>query len=199
MKKTAAFLIISILLCGFVFAATTGNTIRIKSAVGAITIEQANENAMAQGESGVFILTIGSSEDSAGDRDIHNSAWDISFEDVSAYFRVVQTSKTKTNESISLNVTAGKLTLSAADGSIHESGSPVVSSFKGNPDNAAVFVNGTPSENTIKLDISYSGYAAAVEADTVLATFTAVWARQADLASFDGEYFADITLEYTIE
>ncbi|MBO4409718.1 MAG: hypothetical protein J5775_03105 [Spirochaetales bacterium] len=200
MKKIASILLFSVLLCGLAFAVTTlGNTIRIKSAVGSITIEKANAEAMNRGESGVFIITLGSSAQTAGDRDVHISNYDISFEDVVTYFRIVQTSKTRTNESITLGVTAGKLTLVSQDGTIHESANPVFSSFSGNPDSAAVVVNGETTDNSVTIDINYLGGGTTVEADTVLATFSSVWYRQEDLMMYDGDYFADITLEYTIE
>ena len=199
MKKIVSILLFSVLLCGLAFATTSNNTIRIKSAVGSITIEKANAAAINNGESGVFILTLGSTAQNAGDRDIHTSSFDISFEDVITYFRVIQTAKTRTNESITLGVTAGKLTMVSQDGTVHESGDPVFSSFVGNPDSAPVVVSGETTENTVTIDINYTGAGTTVEADTVLATFSSVWYRQPDLSQFDGDYFADITLEYTVE
>ena len=198
MKKLFSVMLIVLLVAGAAFASSYGNSVRVKSVVGTITIAQANENAAGS----LYVLDVATVTGEEAGTNYFLSDADISQADVVSGFTVKQTAAVRCNESITLTVTAGQLTFADAT-TTYSTDAPVlidtvVTNGVGYSENVVVSTDvNTP--NTLKLTLTYQGTGREVGANTSIAAFNATWTQKAELADHPGEYVADITLSYVIE
>mgnify|MGYP000843604889 CR=1 FL=1 len=195
MKKFLVILLVMVTVAGTVFAASYGNKVRVKSIVGSITISDANQSAISSGKA-LYVLSLndktGVDPDSV---DYHLSSSDISVSDVEVGFAVTQTVPTRTNESIDLIISATQLSMSDGNGT-HTTDNLEITNIPTPREN--VTVSDTTTANTLTLKLQYQGASKEVAGGSTIATFNTTWKKKAALASYTGEYKADITLTYEV-
>ena len=179
--------LMALLVCANVFAAATSKTVTVKSHVGTLTISEANANST----SGLYVLKVGATTESASEEEYVSSA-DISKEDVVAGFKVIQDSQTKTGETIGLSVTFGKLAYNG-----NYSNAPVISEYL---QGGGFFTtpNQTITGSELSFSIKYQGASNPVDKNTTICSFKATWPKTETL-TVEGDYSADVTLSYTIQ
>ncbi|MGP1508479.1 MAG: hypothetical protein ACTTJW_06350 [Sphaerochaeta sp.] len=196
MKKFLVILLVMVTVAGTVFAASYGNKVRVKSIVGSITISDANQSAISSGKA-LYVLSLndktGVDPDSV---DYHLSSSDISVSDVEVGFAVTQTVPTRTNESIDLIISAAQLSMSDGNGT-HTTDNLEITNIITPAANVTV-ASDTATANTLTLKLQYQGASKEVAGGSTIATFNTTWKKKAALASYTGEYKADITLTYEV-
>ena len=196
MKKALLVLSVLLIILSTATAGTvSGNTFRIKSHVGRITIEQANE------ETKLFSIKVstGDTESTSDDTNYYLSGFDIAEEDVVVVLEITQNATTRTDETITLTADVSPFSL-ADDTGTYASEGILIDSVKGNPENNSMAVE-TEVDNfrkRLSLSLAYAGASEEVEAGTKIATFRIVWTKNPELAEHPGVYTADITLTYDI-
>ena len=196
MKKALIILTVFLFILGAAFAETkSGNTFRIKSQVGRITIEQANE------EIKLFSVKVASGDttSTSDDSDYYLSSFDIAEEDVIVLLEVIQNGMTRTDESITLTVDVSPFSLSDDTGS-YASEAILIDDAKGNPDNNSFSIEPVVDNfrNRLIMTVTYTGAMEEVEAGSKIATFRITWTKNPELAEHPGVYTADITLTYDV-
>lgn len=196
MKKALIILTVLLIILGAAFAETkSGNTFRIKSQVGRVTIEQANEQTKLYS----IKVSTGDNESTSEDTNYYLSGYNIAEEDVVVLLEVIQNAMTRTDESITLTADVSPFSL-ADDTGTYASEGILIDSVKGNPENNSMAVE-TEVDNfrkRLSLSLAYAGASEEVEAGTKIATFRIVWTKNPELAEHPGVYTADITLTYDI-
>ena len=196
MKKALIILAVLLFIMGAAFAETkSGNTFRIKSQVGRITIEQANE------ETKLFSIKVstGDTESTSDDTNYYLSGFDIAEEDVVVVLEITQNAATRTDETITLTADVSPFSLSDDTGS-YAAEEILIDDVKGNPENSSFNIDADVDNfrNRLSMTVSYSGAKEEVEAGSTIATFRIVWRKKPELAEHPGVYTADITLTYDI-
>ena len=196
MKKALIILAVLLFIMGAAFAETkSGNTFRIKSQVGRITIEQANE------ETKLFSIKVstGDTESTSDDTNYYLSGFDIAEEDVVVVLEITQNAATRTDETITLTADVSPFSLSDDTGS-YAAEEILIDDVKGNPENNSFNIDADVDNfrNRLSMTVSYSGAKEEVEAGSTIATFRIVWTKNPALAEHPGVYTADITLTYDI-
>ena len=127
MKKALIILTVLLIILSTATAGTvSGNTFRIKSHVGRITIEQANEEAK------LFTIKVstGDTESTSEDTNYYLSGYNIAEEDVVVLLEVIQNAMTRTDESITLTADVSPFSL-ADDTGTYASEGILIDSVKG--------------------------------------------------------------------
>lgn len=198
MKKFLVILLVMVTVAGTVFAASYGNKVRVKSIVGSITISDANQSAISSGKA-LYVLSLndktGVDPDSV---DYHLSSSDISVSDVEVGFAVTQTVPTRTNESIDLIISATQLSMSDGNGTHTTDNLEITNIITPTPRENVTVSDDTTTANTLTLKLQYQGASKEVAGGSTIATFNTTWKKKAALASYTGEYKADITLTYEV-
>lgn len=196
MKKALLVLSVLLIILGAASAETkSGNTFRIKSHVGRITIEQANEEAK------LFTIKVstGDTESTSDDTNYYLSGFDIAEEDVVVVLEITQNATTRTDETITLTADVSPFSMSDDTGS-YASEEILIDNVKGNPDNNGLTVESEVDnfKKSLSMVLTYDGASTEVEAGSKIATFRIVWTKNPELAAHPGIYTADITLTYDI-
>ncbi len=196
MKKALIILTVLLIILGSAFAETkSGNTFRIKSQVGRVTIEQANE------ETKLFTIKVstGDNESTSDDSNYYLSGYNIAEEDVIVQLEVTQNAMTRTDETITLTADVSPFSL-ADDTGTYASEEILIDNVKGNPDNNHLEVTSEIDnfKKRLSMVLTYGGATEEVEAGSKIATFRIVWTKKPELAEHPGVYTADITLTYDI-
>lgn len=196
MKKALLVLSVLLIILSTATAGTvSGNTFRIKSHVGRITIEQANEEAK------LFTIKVatGDTESTSDDTNYYLSGFDIAEEDVVVVLEITQNATTRTDETITLTADVSPFSLSDDTGS-YASEEILIDDVKGNPDNIGFNIEADVDNfrNRLSMTVTYGGATEEVEAGSKIATFRIVWTKNPELAEHPGVYTADITLTYDI-
>ena len=197
MKKALLVLSVLLIILGAASAETkSGNTFRIKSHVGRITIEQANEEAK------LFTIKVstGDTESTSDDTNYYLSGFDIAEEDVVVVLEITQNATTRTDETITLTADVSPFSMSDDTGS-YASEEILIDNVKGNPDNNGLTVESEVDnfKKSLSMVLTYDGASTEVEAGSKIATFRIVWTKNPELAAHPGIYTADITLTYDIK
>ena len=195
MKKALSVFIMILLIVCTVFAESE---VRVRSVVkNAYTINQANTDSAG----GLYKLCVNKDDVTPEASSYILVDADISQENVSVDFVIRQQQMTMTNEAIVISVEAGQLsytdialgqTFSTTEFSFSEVGDPSVG------EEYLEIVSETREENLLVFSLRYKDSKHAVERGTTIATFTANWAKNEDLAEHPGTYTADLTLKYTV-
>ncbi|MBP5163483.1 MAG: hypothetical protein ILP16_10995 [Spirochaetales bacterium] len=196
MKKALLVLSVLLIILSTATAGTvSGNTFRIKSHVGRITIEQANEEAK------LFTIKVstGDTESTSDDTNYYLSGFDIAEEDVVVVLEITQNATTRTDETITLTADVSPFSMSDDTGS-YASEEILIDNVKGNPDNNGLTVESEVDnfKKSLSMVLTYDGASTEVEAGSKIATFRIVWTKNPELAAHPGIYTADITLTYDI-
>ena len=196
MKRTLIILPVLLIIMGVAFAETkSGSTFRIKSQVGRITIEQANE------ETKLFTIKVstGDTESTSDDSNYYLSGYNIAEEDVIVLLEITQNAATRTDETITLTADVSPFSLSDDTGS-YASEAILIDDVKGNPENNSFSIETDVDNfrNRLSMVVTYVGATEEVEAGSKIATFRIIWTKNPELAAHPGVYTADITLTYDI-
>jgi len=196
MKKALLVLSVLLIILSTATAGTvSGNTFRIKSHVGRITIEQANEEAK------LFTIKVatGDTESTSDDTNYYLSGFDIAEEDVVVVLEITQNATTRTDETITLTADVSPFSLSDDTGS-YASEEILIDNVKGNPEHNGLTVESEVDnfKNSLSMVLTYDGTGTEVAAGSKIATFRIVWTKNPELAAHPGIYTADITLTYDI-
>lgn len=196
MKKALLVLSVLLIILSTATAGTvSGNTFRIKSHVGRITIEQANE------ETKLFSIKVstGDTESTSDDTNYYLSGFDIAEEDVVVVLEITQNAMTRTDETITLTADVSPFSMSDDTGS-YASEEILIDNVKGNPEHNGLTVESEVDnfKNSLSMVLTYDGTGTEVAAGSKIATFRIVWTKNPELAAHPGIYTADITLTYDI-
>ena len=196
MKKAITILtVLLIILCAASAETKSGNTFRIKSQVGRVTIEQANEEAK------LFSIKVstGDTESTSDETNYYLSGYNIAEEDVIVVLEITQNAMTRTDETITLTADVSPFSMSDDTGS-YASEEILIDNVKGNPENNGFTVESEVDnfKNSLSMILTYDGAGAEVEAGSKIATFRIVWTKNPALVEHPGIYTADITLTYDI-
>lgn len=196
MKKALIILTVLLIILSTATAGTvSGNTFRIKSHVGRITIEQANEEAKLY----TIKVSTGDTESTSDDTNYYLSGFDIAEEDVVVVLEITQNATTRTDETITLTADVSPFSLSDDTGS-YASEEILIDNVKGNPEHNGLTVESEVDnfKNSLSMVLTYDGTGTEVAAGSKIATFRIVWTKNPELAAHPGIYTADITLTYDI-
>jgi len=200
MKKVFGILLIVLLVAGTAFAASYGNSVRVKSIVGSVSIEEANQNAITDGHTGLYELVLETETGTDSDNvAYYTSNKDISLNDVVANFEIYQRALTRTSESITLAVSAGQLAYTDASTSTQYSTDAVAISNVSVKNDDYVAGESTGNGASYEFKLNYQGVTKEVAADTKVVSFATTWTAKSELKDHPGTYTADLTLTYTIE
>ena len=196
MKKALIIMTVLLIILGTAFAETiSGNTFRIKSQVGRVTIGQANS------ETTLYTIKVSNSDNDNTSEytNYYLSGYNIAEEDVVVLIEVIQNAMTRTDESITLTADVSPFSLADDTGSYSSDGI-IIDNVKANPENNSVSVE-TEVDNfrkRLSLMLAYEGITQEVDAGSKIATFRVVWSSSPELAEHPGVYTADITLTYDV-
>ena len=197
MKNIFLFIILA-LLPFYTFTEPQSSVVLIKTTVQPITLSDASLSL--EGGLGLYKL-YGSLNTEGSINSDFLLAKDISTNTVVVYFRVAQMAKTKTEETIQLEVSAEKLVNSSSVEIKNKDPLAVVETQDPNIDDISCFKGSglkvtyeLKSPNEIDLSLKYLGYAPIENIDVV--SFKSTWNKMPGLAV--GEYTSEITLSYII-
>ena len=186
------FLFIFILLPSLIFADFQTSTVVVKTTVKTITLSEASSN----GDLSLYKLYGGFETNASADTLLVD---DISNNDVVVFFRVAQLARTRTDETIQLEVSAAKLINTSAE-EIHlkdpealtETDLPTISEISCFSENALQVSSIANASNEVQFILRYIGCSPIENID--IAYFKSTWNKTSGLAS--GLYTSAITLSY---
>jgi hypothetical protein len=203
-KKTTLILLMLLLI---VFAACAdwpqASVIRLKTSVhNQITISEANENAIATKGKPLYVLELKIDEreqNSEQEVDFFLASTDVSSENVTVEFHVSQSVPIRTNESITLLISATPLSFIDADNFKYSTGDVILGYKEVDPDNIILDASIDEGANSMSVIVSYVNAGRVVPADTKLFIFTAEWESDEELKAHPGTYTGEVSLTYLTE
>ncbi len=188
----------------FVFAACADwpavSVFKLKTQVKALSISEANDEAMTKLGKPLYVLEIkvDSDEDSASEEvDYFLASSDVSTDNIKVEFLVTQSVITQTGESISILVSAGPLSFTDTENNTYGTNKAILGYEEVNPENVSVSAE-VADDNSLIVTVSYIG-GKTVAADTELFVFTAEWEATEELKAHPGVYTSEVSMTYLME
>lgn len=203
-KKTTLILLMLLLI---VFAACAdwpqASVIRLKTSVhNQITISEANENAIATKGKPLYVLELkieGKEQSSSQEVDFYLTDNDVSSDNVTVEFLVSQSVPVRTNESITLLISATPLSFIDADNFKYSTGEVILGYKEVDPENIMLEAKIDEGANAMTVVVSYINTGRLVPADTELFIFTAEWESDEELKAHPGTYTGEVSMTYLTE
>lgn len=203
-KKTTLILLMLLLI---VFAACAEwpqvGVIKLRTSVkNNISISEANENAIATKGKPLYVLELkidGEEQDSSQEVDFYLTGNDVSSENVTVEFLVTQSVPVKTNESITLLISATPLSFIDTDNFKYSTGEVILGYKEVDPENIMLEAKIDEGANAMTVVVSYVNTGRTVPADTELFIFTAEWESDEELKAHPGTYTGEVSMTYLTE